>query len=64
MSNSNYVYQYALVGKPGNGILQLEKPLVDGDQFRPWLERAIIADLRERGEPVDDEVDFTIMKLV
>lgn len=55
-----FAYQYILKGQPGKGILQFENLLTDDEQFEPWVEQAVIADLQAQGKNIDREIIFSI----
>lgn len=63
-----FVYQYTLKGQPGNGTLQFDNLLANGEQFDSWVEQAVIADLQSQGETigeiVGDKVAFSIQLIV
>lgn len=59
-----FVYQYTLKGQTGNGTLQFDNLLANGEQFEPWVEQAVIADLQAQGEAIGDKVAFSIQLIL
>ena len=55
-----FIYQYALSGQAGNGTLQLDSPLTDGEQHESWVRQAVVADMKDQGKFACDNVTFSI----